>query len=204
MGGLPRTAAGGAQGALRGRGSSDNSAAPGGQQTQVFYQLNNNFMIVNGNNSSSNQNNVNGIQSGVGSVALGQKTAYGFVGGINGQGLATVTSQANLGSNLQGSFTNQSKQNRNMSSKRVAQNNNGLIQTQNASQGQSAGYGQILTEPHNANDGGIPLNKRVLSANRANSLNASNGGGSAGPTVILSQGAQGSNANNHQAQQFSM
>ena len=32
---------------------------------------------------------------------------------------------------------------------------------------------------------GIPMNKRVLSANRANSLNASNGGGSNGPSVIL-------------------
>lgn len=48
-------------------------------------------------------NNVTGIQSGVGSVALGQKTAYGFVGGINGQGLATVTSQSNLMKNGYGS-----------------------------------------------------------------------------------------------------
>ena len=30
-----------------------------------------------------------GIHSGV--VAIGQKTAYGFVGGVNGQGLNTMT-----------------------------------------------------------------------------------------------------------------
>lgn len=47
------------------------------------------------------------------------------------------------------------------------------------------------------------MNKRVLSANRANSLNASNGGGSAGPTVIMSQSGN-NNVNNHLAQQFSM
>ena len=30
------------------------------------------------------------INSGVAGVAMGQKTAYGFVGGINGQGLNTM------------------------------------------------------------------------------------------------------------------
>lgn len=102
--------------------------------------MNNNFMIVNGNNQNNLQGNVTGIQSGVGSVAIGQKTAYGFVGGINGQGLATVTSQSNIASNVKNGYNLQSKGNRNMSSKRVIPNNNGLMETQNASQGQSAGY----------------------------------------------------------------
>ena len=103
--------------------------------------MNNNFMIVNivngngnnnggggGTNNTATQNNqvagngVTGIQSGVGSVALGQKTAYGFVGGINGQGLATVTSQSNLINQVKngyGTAQQQQKGNRNMSSKRV-------------------------------------------------------------------------------------
>ena len=52
----------------------------------------------------------------------------------------------------------------------------------------------------------MPLNKRVLSANRANSLNASNGGGSTGPTVIIQNGGSATNGsmNSHLAQQFSM
>lgn len=48
----------------------------------------------------------------------------------------------------------------------------------------------------------MPLNKRVFSANRASSLNASGGGAGSGPTVIIAPGSAGSNA--HQAQQFSM
>ena len=31
------------------------------------------------------------INSGVGGVAMGQKTAYGFVGGISGQGINTMS-----------------------------------------------------------------------------------------------------------------
>lgn len=93
-----------------------------------------------------------------------------------------------------------------MSSKRVVPNNNGLMETQNASQGQSAGYKQILIEQQALNDGNLALNKRVLSANRANSLNASNGGGSSGATAIMGQGTNSgnNNVNNHLAQQFSM
>lgn len=58
---------------------------------------------------------------------MGQKTAYGFVGGINGQGLATMTSQSNLITNLQGGYSAQAKGNRNASSKRVMQNTNGVL-----------------------------------------------------------------------------
>ena len=53
--------------------------------------MNNNFMLISGGQSQggTHQGNVNsqsqaGIHSGTGGVAMGQKTAYGFVGGING------------------------------------------------------------------------------------------------------------------------
>ena len=52
--------------------------------------MNNNFMIASGQQSTNQaqQNNSgtnnSGIQSGAGGVAMGQKTAYGFIGGISG------------------------------------------------------------------------------------------------------------------------
>ena len=59
VGTLQRPGVGGVQGALRGRGSSDNTQGASGQQ--VFYQMNNNFMVVNGGNQGSNQGNITGI-----------------------------------------------------------------------------------------------------------------------------------------------
>ena len=50
---------------------------------------------------------------------MGQKTAYGFVGGISGQGLNTMT----VGSSSGPIGTSQMKQNRNMSSKQNLQQN---------------------------------------------------------------------------------
>jgi hypothetical protein len=55
--------------------------------------MNNNFMVVNGPGNISSGVNSAGIHSGVGSVAMGQKTAYGFVGGINGQSINTAVSK---------------------------------------------------------------------------------------------------------------
>lgn len=81
---------------------------------------------------------------------MGQKTAYGYVGGINGQGL-----------NAQGVLTISGQ-----NSKVVANKSNVTTNVQNG----------IISIQNNTN---IPINKRVFSANRASSLNNqqnSNGG----------------------------
>ena len=103
--------------------------------------MKNNFMLP--SNSSAPQ------QSNKGSTLMeinGQKTAYGFVGGINGQSL---NAQA-MGITLQGQNP------KGMSSKAHLNQNikNGIIHIQN-------------------NQQNVPMNKRVFSANRASSMNTS-------------------------------
>ena len=78
------------------------------------------------------------LQNGVSGVGIGgQKTAYGYVGGVNGQGMNTVNGP---GSNKKGSF------------------------------GSKGNLHAIQIQGSNSM---VPANKRVYSANRAQSLNTS-------------------------------
>ena len=66
----------------------------------------------------SNGQNSQNIHSGAGGIAGGQKTAYGYVGGINGQGLNTMISHSNFNG-----VNNLNNKNRNLSSKSTTGNN---------------------------------------------------------------------------------
>ena len=66
-------------------------------KTQIFQHMNNNFM---GGGSGPLQNGVSGV--GIG----GQKAAYGYVGGVNGQGLNTVNGSSSNKKNNFGSKGN--------------------------------------------------------------------------------------------------